>query len=182
MTGTRIASTKGFTLIELLVVIAIIGVLSGIVFSGINNARAKARDTQRIAEIRSIMNALELYRSTNGSYLVSGNCGATVPNSAWCNSVQSLSNDHWIRNGTTNLSQFISKDPIDPQQGSTAVFGGATYSYYSPSGGAWYMIVYRLENPNKKLEDIDGIKSCTGTTYHYGNGTNGILTVGTSCI
>jgi len=181
MVHNREISKNGFTLIELLVVIAIIGVLSSIVFSGIGNGRSKSRDAQRITEIRSIMNALELYRSTNGSYLPSGNCGSNMPNTAWCNSVQSLSNGHWVRNGATNLSGFIDTEPIDPKQGSTPEYFGATYFYYSPAGGAWYMIVYKLENPNSRLEAIDGVRDCNNTYYHYGNGTNGVLTVGTSC-
>ncbi|HZS43030.1 MAG TPA: type II secretion system protein [Candidatus Paceibacterota bacterium] len=60
---------KGFTLIELLVVIAIIGLLSTIVLSNIATARAKARDTQRISDIRQLRTALQLYyESNNQSY------------------------------------------------------------------------------------------------------------------
>ncbi len=59
---------KGFTLIELLVVIAIIGVLSSIVFSSVNGARAKARDSKRRQDMISLRTALELYRVSNGVY------------------------------------------------------------------------------------------------------------------
>lgn len=52
---------KGFTLIELLVVIAIIGVLASVVLASLNSARKKSRDARRIADIKQIQLALELY-------------------------------------------------------------------------------------------------------------------------
>ena len=59
---------KGFTLIELLVVVAIIGVLASIVLSSLSSARASARDSRRLAEVRSLQSALELYYLDNGEY------------------------------------------------------------------------------------------------------------------
>ena len=61
-------NNSGFTLIELLVVISIISLLSSIVLSSVNTARARARDTQRIMIIKQLQNALELYRSDKGLY------------------------------------------------------------------------------------------------------------------
>ena len=51
----------GFTLIELLVVIAIIGILASIVVASLNTARKKSRDARRIADIKQMQLALELY-------------------------------------------------------------------------------------------------------------------------
>lgn len=61
---------NGFTLIELLVVIAVIGILASVVMASLNSARAKARDAQRIANVRQLQTALELYYSDNGAYPV----------------------------------------------------------------------------------------------------------------
>lgn len=66
--NNRTTSHHGFTLIELLVVIAIIGLLSSIVFASLSNARAKARDTRRIADINQLEKALALYFDTYGVY------------------------------------------------------------------------------------------------------------------
>ena len=75
----------GFTLIELLVVIAIIGILSSVVLSSLNTARGKARDGKRIAELKSLQIALELYYEANGTYpetkdlLVTSNYVSSLP-------------------------------------------------------------------------------------------------------
>ncbi|MBI3421025.1 MAG: prepilin-type N-terminal cleavage/methylation domain-containing protein [Candidatus Sungbacteria bacterium] len=60
--------TRGFTLIELLVVISIISLLASIVLASLNSARAKARDTARSANVKSLKTALEFYFDNNGGY------------------------------------------------------------------------------------------------------------------
>ncbi len=59
---------RGFTLIELLVVIAIIGILASIVLASLDSARKKGRDARRIADLKQIQLALELYYDANGQY------------------------------------------------------------------------------------------------------------------
>ena len=59
---------KGFTLIELLVVIAIIGLLASVVLLALNSARARSRDAKRLADVRQISSAIELYVNDNGTY------------------------------------------------------------------------------------------------------------------
>lgn len=62
------AGRQGFTLIELLVVIAIIGILASIVLASLNSARVKSRDARRVADIKQVQLALELYFDANGNY------------------------------------------------------------------------------------------------------------------
>lgn len=59
---------KGFTLVELLVVIAIIGILAAVGVTALSGARAKARDAKRVADIKQIQSALELYYTDNQAY------------------------------------------------------------------------------------------------------------------
>ena len=63
-----IRTSRGFTLIELLVVIAIIGILSSVVLASLNDARQKSRDAKRIADVKQLQLALELYFDSNGAY------------------------------------------------------------------------------------------------------------------
>ena len=64
----KIQKTAGFTLIELLVVIAIIGLLASIVLVTLSNARARARDAKRVADLNQLLKGFELFISTNNSY------------------------------------------------------------------------------------------------------------------
>ena len=59
---------KAFTLIELLVVIAIIGILATLAVVALQNSRASARDAKRLADVKQMQTALELYFNDNGSY------------------------------------------------------------------------------------------------------------------
>ena len=68
----RNKNNKGFTLIELLVVIAIIGLLASVVLLALNGARAKARDAKRIADVRQLASAFELYFNDQNSYPTTG--------------------------------------------------------------------------------------------------------------
>lgn len=70
-------NSRGFTLIELLVVIAIIGILSSVVLASLNSARMKSRDARRVADLKQLQTALELYYDANQSYPVAGTA-ATV--------------------------------------------------------------------------------------------------------
>ena len=59
---------EGFSLVELMVVIAIIGVLSTMAILALDNSRIKSRDVKRVADIKQLSTALELYYNRDGSY------------------------------------------------------------------------------------------------------------------
>lgn len=72
VTRSRSSKQKGFTLIELLVVIAIIGILASVVLASLNSARKKSRDARRVADIKQVQLALELYFDANGNKYPAG--------------------------------------------------------------------------------------------------------------
>jgi prepilin-type N-terminal cleavage/methylation domain-containing protein len=60
--------SRGFTILEVLVALSIIIVLATVVYISANDARAKARDTQRISDLEQIRIALRLYAEQHGAY------------------------------------------------------------------------------------------------------------------
>ncbi|MFA5934472.1 MAG: type II secretion system protein [Candidatus Paceibacterota bacterium] len=59
---------SGFTLVEIVVVIGIMALLSTIIFTSFDGAKAKSRDQQRIADISTIQLALEIFFNKNKEY------------------------------------------------------------------------------------------------------------------
>lgn len=95
---------KGFTLIELLVVIAIIGILASVVLASLNTARKKGRDARRIADIKQIQLALEMYFDTARSYPVTANWKtALAPNYISVVPDDPLGNSYTYEGCTANL-------------------------------------------------------------------------------
>jgi len=69
---------EAFTLIELLVVIAIIGLLSTLSVVALNTARARARDAKRVADVKEIQTALEMYYNDAGQYPAAATHGGPI--------------------------------------------------------------------------------------------------------
>ena len=113
---------KGFTLIEILIVVVIIGVLSGLMLRVINvgDVRKKTQDSQRIADLKKIQTALELYFVDNRTYPVSAN---------WTDITGTDSISNLLKN-----NNYINQIPTDPK---AATVGD--YKYKS-SGGVYYLI------------------------------------------
>ena len=65
----RPRSTNGVTLVELLVVTAIISVLAALLLPALTGARATARDTKCMANLKSIGNALMLYLTHHENFI-----------------------------------------------------------------------------------------------------------------
>jgi len=97
--------SSGFTLIELLVVIAIIGLLASVVMVSLNNARTKARDARRQADIHQFILAFQLYEDDNNGNVPP--CGGEASNGGYSSCL------------TTSLAPYMSALPKDPINNST---------------------------------------------------------------
>lgn len=134
---------KGFTLIELLVVIAIIGVLSTVVLSSLNTARAKARDATRRATMVQLRGALELYFTSNGSYPI------TPANTLYASEpgdVQSNNGGNWIPGlVASGAIGSLPRDPLGGQGIGAGTCSGVNVlkTYLYRSDGAHYKLVSR---------------------------------------
>jgi len=122
-------SKKAFTLIELLVVIAIIGILTTIAVVALNNARAKARDAKRIADVKQVQTALELFFNDNNRY----------PTTAEFNS-GSLFSTSTV--GTTTYMATIPSAATPPDGSCSA--SANPYGYIGPDNGSSYTLSFCL--------------------------------------
>lgn len=71
---------NGFTLMELIVVIAIITLVTSLILVGLKNAQVQARHARRVADLKQIQKALQLYyQDHNDAYPVPAGCVVARP-------------------------------------------------------------------------------------------------------
>jgi general secretion pathway protein G len=133
---------RGFTLMELLVVIVIIGLLATLGVTNYLEARVRARDAQRKANLAQLQSAFELYRADRLTYPPSPlpACGTPLTVA-----------------GTT----YMQKIPCDPTNS-----GQHTYRYTTT--GSAYNLISCLENENDAQKDAaNNAAYCTGSTTNW---------------
>lgn len=111
---------KGFTLIELLIVIAIIGLLSTLAVVALGSARVKARDSKRLADLKQLQTALELYYTDQNAYPAGAGVSLGDATHACLNSTGFAA--------AGCASPYMGQVPVDPKSGNYT-YTAATSSY-----------------------------------------------------
>ena len=141
---------SGFTLIELLVVVAIIGLLSTLSILALNSARARARDAKRVADVKQIQTALEMYYNDMGNYPLTA---SVTPGAA-------------IYSPNDPTHPFLKQVPAPPTPAdgsacATAALTSYTYTNTNTAGGGGtYTLVYCL---GANVNNITGNQLQTAT-------------------
>ncbi len=148
---------KGFTLIELLVVIAIIGILSTIAVVALNTARSKSRDAKRIADVKQMQTALELYFNDQDEYPVADTDVAdSVTTQLGQGAYMCLGTAGFAVTGCTGA--YMASVPINPGP------DGDPYEYVGTT--TTYLLTFELMNSTGGLDDgtdVDALIICTAT-------------------
>lgn len=118
-------NSRGFTLIELVVVIGIIGVLAGIIMVSVGGSSANTRDAKRIADLKNLQAAINLYIQDTGAPPATNGWWAQLNNS--CTSPWPPGPYSLLRPG------YYAVLPEDPQTTNTAAL-----TQCSSASGIWY--------------------------------------------
>lgn len=169
--------SKGFTLIELLVVIAILAILATTAVLYLDPAQllAESRDAQRLSDLDSIRNVINLYLGSAGIVVFpqSGNC-ADVASPQYWTSVAGGANP-FQPGKTENASHLFNIDgtgyvPVDFNQ----VIGGAPIFSLpqDPIADTTYYYSFTCYASTKQFEinaNLESVRYTSGTENKEGN-------------
>ena len=113
----------------MLIVIVIIGILAAALVPRLQSVQARARDTQRKVDGRTISSANEIYKSDNGNYVRPRNAAETSCNIDQTCSVHSVqvTASTWL----SGLETILTSVPRDPRNiiGASWANGHLLYEY-----------------------------------------------------
>ena len=138
--------------------ISIIGLLSTIATVSLGSARAKSRDTKRMADLRQISQAIELFSNVNG-YLPRNGAG-------WGTYI-SNPNNNWGADFQGDISPYLAKTPLDPQKAGQQ----GDYFYTNWDNVNKYVLCANMEKATGRSYDYSAYTG--GSIYNYCLSPNG---------
>lgn len=135
---------KTFTLIEMLIVIVIIGILASALVPRLQDMQARARDSKRKIDLKSIHDAVMVYFADNGQYPLHINAHSNAysfvcPNGTWYNKFPCFIGSAGFASPGTQwfpgISSYLWPVPFDPINTNTEYIYGrpqatGSYNYY----------------------------------------------------
>ncbi|MFA5747301.1 MAG: FISUMP domain-containing protein [Candidatus Paceibacterota bacterium] len=177
---------KGFTLVEIMVTIAIIGLLSALIFVGVQSALASGRDSRRQGELSQVKKSLQAY------YLANGN---KYPTTALAGI--SLEEDNDADGDFTQAMKgggYLPKIPRDPKHNVEADYSykyiATTTDYYtlcakSESKGGYLCVTggtgVALEDDAPMFGSWGGAVFACGDIFSYDGKDYNTIEIGTQC-
>jgi len=134
---------RGFTLVEVLIVVAIVALLAGIVIANIQSSLDTSRDGKRVADIKQLELAFELYKETNGSYPSGYDSGVVI---GVGNAID------------TDLAPYFNEVPSDPR---SDVDGFDYYYDSSVTCGSSSAVIYAQTLETNSEKNYTSV--CTGS-------------------
>lgn len=153
---------KGFTLIEMLIVVAIIGILSALILVGLSQFRSRGRDARRIADLKQVQNALEIYYTRNSFY-------PTAP--------AGNASQKWaaLTAAITGAGIGLNQVPQDPL---ATASNGVSYYYQDCNSSQNYVVAATLEDVNNQaFRDSAKGSSAGSCTFGIECGAAGVYCV-----
>lgn len=98
---------RGYTIVEISVVIVIIGILITMIFVAFNKIQAQARDSKRVADVRTMADQINKYFDLNGEYPPVSDASIVSLSSSGLNDPTDVAGWNYTRNMTTGYCGMI---------------------------------------------------------------------------